>query len=165
MRTSKVQFLAVVALAAVALAACSSSSKASSTTTPTTTAPVAASPTTAASGGGATPKTTVAIASTKYGKILVDSKGETLYTDKNDKPGNPACTGQCLAIWPPVVAPASPTYAPGLTASKYSSVTLSDGTKQLTVSGSPLYTFAGKAPGDVSGQAVNGFYVVMANGA
>jgi hypothetical protein len=38
-------------------------------------------------------------------------------------------------------------------------------TKQLTVNGSPLYTWTGdKAAGDVTGQDVNGFYVVMATG-
>ena len=165
MRTSKVRFFAVAALAAVALAACSSSSKASSTTTPTTNAPAAASPTTVASGGSTSGATTVALASSKYGKILVNDKGMTLYVDEKDKPGKPACTGACLQAWPPLVAPASPTFGTGLTASKYSSVTLSDGTKQLTVNGSPLYLWMGdKAPGDVTGQDVNGFYVVMASG-
>jgi predicted lipoprotein with Yx(FWY)xxD motif len=165
MRTSKVRFLAVAALAAVALAACSSSSKgASSTTTPTTTAS-AATPSTAASGGATSGTTTVALASSKYGKILVNDKGMTLYVDEKDKPGAPACTGACLQAWPPVVAPANPTFGTGLTASKYSSVTLSDGTKQLTVNGSPLYLWQGdKKAGDVTGQDVNGFYVVMASG-
>jgi predicted lipoprotein with Yx(FWY)xxD motif len=162
MRTSKVRFLAVAALAAVALAACSSSSKASSTTTPTTTA---STPTAAAGGGSSTGTTTVALASSKFGKILVDSKGMTLYVDENDKPGKPACTGACLTAWPPVVAPASPTFGTGLTASKYSTIMLSDGTKQLTVNGSPLYTWQGdKKAGDVTGQDTNGFYVVMASG-
>jgi predicted lipoprotein with Yx(FWY)xxD motif len=165
MRTSKVRFLAVAALAAVALAACSSSSKASSTTTPTTNAPAAASPTTAATGGSTTGAYTVAIASSKYGKILVDSKGMTLYVDEKDKPGKPACTGACLTAWPPVPAPATFTGGPGVVGTKYGDVTLADGSKQLTVNGSPLYTWTGdKAPGDVTGQDVNGFYVVMANG-
>jgi predicted lipoprotein with Yx(FWY)xxD motif len=36
---------------------------------------------------------------------------------------------------------------------------------QLTVNGSPLYTWQGdKAAGDATGQDVNGFYVVMATG-
>ena len=164
MRTSKVRFFAVAALAAVALAACSSSSKTSSPTTPQTT--TATTPTTVASGGGTTAKTTVALASSaKFGKILVNDKGMTLYVDEKDKPGKPACTGKCLQAWPPVVAPATPTAGTGVTATKFSSITLSNGTKQLTVNGSPLYLWQGDTKaGDATGQDVNGFYVVMANG-
>jgi predicted lipoprotein with Yx(FWY)xxD motif len=101
----------------------------------------------------------------KFGKILVDSSGMSLYVDENDKPGKPACTGACLQAWPPVPAPATFVAGTGVTASKYGDVTLSDGTKQLTVNGSPLYTWMGdKKPGDVTGQDVNGFYTVMASG-
>ena len=57
----------------------------------------------------------------------------TLYLDENDKPGMPACTAACLAAWPPLVAPASPTSEPGLDASKFTTVTAADGTKQLAV--------------------------------
>jgi predicted lipoprotein with Yx(FWY)xxD motif len=164
MRTSKVRFFAVAALAAVAFAACSSSSKTSSPTTPQTTTPQTTTAPTSA-GGGTTAKTTVAVAgSAKYGKILVNDKGMTLYVDEKDKPGKPACTGACLQAWPPVVAPASPTAGAGVTG-KLASVTLSDGTKQLTISGSPLYLWQGDTKaGDATGQDVNGFYVVMANG-
>jgi predicted lipoprotein with Yx(FWY)xxD motif len=89
----------------------------------------------------------------------------TLYVDENDKPGAPACTGACLQAWPPLVAPASPTFGTGLTASKYTTVMAADGTKQLAVNGSPLYTWMGdKKAGDVTGQDVNGFYVVMTSG-
>ena len=172
MRSSNLKFAAAAALAAVALAACSSSAKtASNDTTATTQAPAttAAPPATA---GGGTPTTvtsggaaTVAIRDSKFGKILVDSKGMTLYVDENDKPGKPACTGACLTAWPPVPAPDTFVAGTGITASKYSAVTLADGTKQLTVNGSPLYTWtADKKPGDVTGQDVNHFYAVMANG-
>ena len=167
MRSSNLRFVAAAALAAIALAACSSSSKpASSNTTPATNAPttVAAAPATTAapaSGGAAVVK----IADSKFGKILVDSKGMTLYVDENDKPGAPACTGACLQAWPPVVAPATASFGAGLTGKMFGDVTLSNGTKQLTVKGFPLYTWtADKKPGDVTGQDVNHFYAVMSNG-
>jgi predicted lipoprotein with Yx(FWY)xxD motif len=168
MLTSKIRFFAVGALAVMALAACSSSSKGASPGTSPSSSPATTTtpPPTSASGGGTTGKTTVALASSKFGKILVDSKGMTLYVDEKDKPGNPNCTGACLQAWPPLVAPASPTYGPGLTASKYTTVTLSDGTKQLAVNGFPLYTWMGdKKAGDATGQGLNGFYVVQASGA
>jgi len=160
MRSSPIRFVAVVAvaaMAALALAACSSSSKpaASPSTNPTTT--IGQTPTTPA----ATGPTTVKLASSELGQILVDSKGMTLYVDEKDKPGAPNCTGACLTVWPPAAAPASPTFGAGLDATKFSTVTASDGTKQLAVDGFPLYTWTNdKKPGDTTGQDVNGFYVV-----
>jgi predicted lipoprotein with Yx(FWY)xxD motif len=171
MHASNLRFAAVAALAALALAACSSSSKASSTTTPpaapTTTAAAPATtvaPATTTSGGATTAATVTVVTNPKLGKILVNSAGMTLYVDEKDKPGAPACTGACLQAWPPVPAPATPTAGTGVTGT-LSSVTLSNGTKQLTINGSPLYTWTNdKASGDATGQDVNGFYVVMANG-
>jgi predicted lipoprotein with Yx(FWY)xxD motif len=159
MRTSGIRFVAVAAVAAFALSACSSSSKpaASPSTNPVTTTTAGQTPTTPA----ATGPTTVKLASSKLGQILVDSKGMTLYVDEKDKPGTPNCTGGCLTAWPPVPAPAAPTFGTGLDASKFTTVTASDGTKQLAVDGFPLYTWMNdKKPGDTTGQGVNGFYVV-----
>jgi predicted lipoprotein with Yx(FWY)xxD motif len=170
MRSTNLKFAVAAGLAAIALAACSSSSKpaSSSSTTPPTEAPTTAAP--ASTGAtGATGAKTVKVASvTVKGKpemILVDSKGMTLYVDEKDKPGAPNCTGVCLQAWPPLKATGAITVGPGLTASKYTTVTASDGTKQVAVNGSPLYTWMGdKKAGDATGQDVNGFYVVMANG-
>ena len=171
MRSTNMKIATAAVLAAIALAACSSSSKSGSTTTsPPTAALTTAAPTTSGStgGSGSAGAYTVALATTSVKgsqqKVLVDSKGRVLYVDENDKPGKPACTGACLKIWPPLKATGTITVAPGLTLSKYTTVTASDGTKQVAVSGFPLYTFAGKPAGDASGQDVGGFYVVMANG-
>jgi predicted lipoprotein with Yx(FWY)xxD motif len=165
MRSTTVKIAIAGALAALALAACSSSDKSGSSaaTTPAT----EATTTTAASGstgsGGAA--AVVKLADSKFGKILVDSSGMTLYVDENDKPGAPACTGACLQAWPPLEAAGAITVGPGLSVAKYSVVDAADGTKQIAVNGSPLYTWMGdKKPGDVTGQDVNGFYVVQANG-
>jgi predicted lipoprotein with Yx(FWY)xxD motif len=55
------------------------------------------------------------------------------------------------------------TYAAGLTASKFTTITRSHGTKQLAYNGKPLYTFASdSAPGDTTGQGQGGFSVAMA---
>jgi len=169
MRSTNLKIATAAVLAAIALAACSSSSKSSSpTTSPPTQAPTSAPAASGSTGGGTTGKYTVATATaTVKGskqKILVDSKGRTLYVEEKDKPGKPACTDGCLKIWPPLKATGAITVGPGLTLSKYTTVTASDGTKQVAVNGSPLYLFAGKPAGDTSGQDVGGFYVVMVNG-
>ena len=169
MRATNVRIAAAAVLAAIALAACSSSAKSgTATTSPPTEAPTTAAP--AATGAsGATGAKTVSLATVtvkgSQQKILVDGNGMTLYVDENDKPGAPVCTGSCLQLWPPLVATGAITVGPGLTASKYTTVTASDGTKQVAVNGSPLYLWSGdKQAGDATGQDVQGFYVVMANG-
>ena len=54
----------------------------------------------------------------------------------------------------------TPSYGTGLTASKFTTITRSDGTKQLAYNGKPLYGFASRsAPGDTTGQGVGGFSV------
>ena len=167
MRSTNMKFATAAVLAAIALAACSSSSKSSSpTTSPPTEAPTTAA---APAGSGSTGTFTVALATKSVKgaqeKILVDSKGMTLYVNENDKPGKPACTGACLQAWPPLKATGATTVGPGLTASKYTTVTASDGTKQVAVNGSPLYLWMGDTKtSDATCQDVNGFYVVQATG-
>jgi predicted lipoprotein with Yx(FWY)xxD motif len=46
--------------------------------------------------------TTVAIAKTPIGRILVDSKGRTLYDFPPDHQGMSVCYGACAALWPPL---------------------------------------------------------------
>jgi len=159
MRRFTFRYIAVGALATLALAACGSSSKSGSPTTSSTT-PAASSPPPSSSGSTAT-KPTVATASTKLGTVLVDSNGMTLYTSSGDTtPGTSSCTGSCATIWPPLTVTGTPTYAPGLTASKFTTITRADGTKQLAYNGKPLYGFqSASAPGDTSGQGVGGFSV------
>ena len=161
MPRTNIRFFAIAALAALALAACSSSSKPAS---PATT-PSSAADTTTSAPTSSGPATVSLVSHGSFGKIMVDSKGMTLYEDEKDKPGSPNCTGVCLQVWPAVVAPDSPTYGPGLSASTFSVVTAGDGTKQLAADGFPLYTFASDTKaGDAKGQGQNGFYSVVASG-
>jgi predicted lipoprotein with Yx(FWY)xxD motif len=166
MRSTNMKVATAAVLAAIALAACSSSSKSgSSTTSPPTQAPTTAAPATSGSTGTFTVATATKSVKGSQQKILVDSNGMTLYVNEKDKPGKPACTGSCLTAWPPLTATGTITVAPGLTLSKYTTVTASDGTKQVAVNGSPLYLWMNdKKPADATGQDVGGFYVVMTSG-
>ncbi len=140
-------------------AACGGSS--SSTTTPTqasaaTTAPTATpKASTAATSPAASASATVLTSSNAtLGKtILVNSAGFTLYTYGNDTAGTSNCTGSCATVWPPLTpGSGAPTGGAGVTGT-LATITRSDGTKQVTYNGKPLYTFqsdgsAGKATGD-----------------
>ena len=126
--------------------------------------------TVAACGGGgsaataATAKTstgasaTVGVAKSSVGSILVNSNGRTLYLFKADVGMQSACTGACLTKWPPLLATGRSTAGAGLTASKLATITRSDGSRQITYNGHPLYLFVkDHKPGDVKGQGVIAF--------
>ena len=95
----------------------------------------------------------VSAQATSLGSILVDGRGRTVYEFANDTGSTSTCTGSCASVWLPVAAPATlPASEPGVTG-KLGSTTRSDGARQLTVAGHPVYTFAGdSAPGQTNGQ-------------
>jgi len=126
--------------------------------------------TVAACGGGgsaataATPKTSsgasaiVGVSKSSLGSILVNSNGRTLYLFKADVGTQSACTDACVTKWPPLLATGKPTAGTGLAASKLATITRSDGTRQITYNGHPLYLFVkDQKPGDVKGQGVIAF--------
>jgi predicted lipoprotein with Yx(FWY)xxD motif len=159
MRHFQIRALATLGVAAFALAACGSSSKPSSapSTAATTVAPAtaAAPATTAAPAGPAT----VAVATTKLGKVLVDAKGLTLYRFDNDTaPGKSTCgAGACASTWPAATVTGTPVPGSGVEAAKLSTFTRTDGKTQLQIAGHPLYTFAGDSKaGDTNGQGIIG---------
>jgi len=113
----------------------------------------AASPKTA-SGGAAS----LGVANSGLGKILVDSKGRTLYLFKKDSGTQSACFGECAKDWPPLRATGKPTVGSGASASMVSTTKRSDGQPQLTYNRHPLYRFEGDHnPGDTSGQGLTAF--------
>lgn len=132
--------LGAAGLAALALtvSACASSGSSSSTT----------SSTPAAAGGSTVSQTTVGGT-----QVLTDSKGDVLYWFVPDTTTASKCSGSCLTFWPAVAGPV--TAGSGVTGT-LGTITRSDGSKQATYDGHPLYTFAGdKAPGQNKGNDVN----------
>jgi predicted lipoprotein with Yx(FWY)xxD motif len=112
----------------------------------------------------------VGVRTTKLGKVLVNSKGVTLYLFEKDKNGKSACSGACAAAWPPLLTKGKPTASGGASAAKLGTTKRSDGTTQVTYNRHPLYTFikdANKA-GSTQGQGVDAFgaewYVVGTKG-
>jgi predicted lipoprotein with Yx(FWY)xxD motif len=101
---------------------------------------------------------TVQVRSTSLGKILVDSRGRTLYLFKKDHGTKSACSGACATAWPPLRSSSKPTVGTGLTTSKVGTTKRSDGSPQVTYNGHPLYRFMGdKKAGDTNGQGLNAF--------
>jgi predicted lipoprotein with Yx(FWY)xxD motif len=92
------------------------------------------------------------------GRVLVDSKGLTLYDFHKDKGGNSACYGPCAEVWPPLTTGSEPQAGEGATASKLGTTKRKDGTLQVTYAGHPLYTYsADTKPGEAKGNDVDSF--------
>lgn len=111
----------------------------------------------------------VALASSKLGRILVDAKGQTLYLFEADKGAASKCSGACASAWPPLITTGQPIAGSGVSASKLGTTKRGDGTTEVTYNGHPLYTFAGdRAPGQTAGQGSDAFgaewYVLSAAG-
>lgn len=99
-----------------------------------------------------------------FGQALVDAQGRTLYLFTNDtqNSGTSACSGDCLAAWPPVTSQGAPVAGTGLDATLLGTITRDDGTVQVTYNGWPLYYYAqDAAPGDAMGQGMNGVWFLV----
>src|SRR5439155_21339586 len=59
----------------------------------------------------------VALRQTTLGRVLVDSRGRTLYLFGKDKHGRSACYGTCATYWPPLLSTAKPRAGRGVRAS------------------------------------------------
>jgi predicted lipoprotein with Yx(FWY)xxD motif len=140
-------------LAVVAIAGCGGSSSGSATAASAN----VAMPASSAAGGGAT----VDVANNpQLGKILVDSKGLTLYTFQKDTGSQSMCAGSCASIWPPLTASGHPTGS-GVDAGMLGTIKRSDGSTQVTYGGHPLYTYtADSGPGQTAGNGLNEFGAV-----
>jgi len=85
--------------------------------------------------------------------LLTNSQGFTLYWFAPDTSTKSACYGSCAAYWPPVTG--TPSAGPGVTGT-LGTITRTDGTKQATYDGHPLYTYiADSAPGSAHGNNIN----------
>lgn len=118
----------------------------------------------------ATSQATVSTKSGPLGTVLVSSNGHTLYLFQADKSSTSTCNGNCAKQWPPLtVSNGKPTGANGVKANMLSTTTRSDGSKQVTYNGHPLYTFSGDSKaGQTNGQGLTAFgakwYVVGTDG-
>jgi predicted lipoprotein with Yx(FWY)xxD motif len=132
----------------------------------TTTVKAAGSATTTTPKAGATPTTSgtskiadvvVEVATTSLGKVLTNGAGLTLYTSKNDVKGvSSACEEACANTWIPDTADTKPVAGTGVESALLSTIDRSDGTKQITYDGWPLYHYKDDTKrGDTKGEKVS----------
>jgi predicted lipoprotein with Yx(FWY)xxD motif len=140
--------LAALALAAsLALAACGSSN--SSNTSTTANAPAKSS---------LRPASTVTTRTSSLGTFLVDAKGRALYLWDADHGSKSACSGDCATEWPPLTTTGAPKASGKVKASLLGTTKRSDGSREVTYAGHPLYYYAGDSGADqANGQGSDSF--------
>jgi len=143
--------LAAVIGVALLVAACGSSSSHSSASGAPS-APASSGP------GGSADHVVIGTAKGPDGTYLTAASGRALYLwvgDSNDKSN---CSGDCAASWPPVITKSGPTAAAGAVDADLGTITRSDGSRQVTYEGHPLYSFVvDSGSGRTKGQGSDNF--------
>lgn len=94
------------------------------------------------------------------GDVLVAANGMTLYTFDKDATNKSNCNDGCLKAWPALMASVDTKVAGEL-----SIITRDDGSKQIAMSGKPLYFYiADQKAGDVTGDGSGGVWHAIRNG-
>ena len=102
---------------------------------------------------------TLTVRSTRYGRVLFDGRGRVLYGFTRDRRGGPSrCYGACAKAWPVYFAKGTVVRAgTGVKKSLIGTTRRSDGRRQYTYRGRPLYYYAHEGPGEVKCQNVSEF--------
>jgi predicted lipoprotein with Yx(FWY)xxD motif len=110
---------------------------------------------------GASGGTKIGVRNTSLGRIIVDSKGRTLYLFEKDKKHHSSCYGQCAIYWPPLLSHGKLVAGHGVKRSLLGTTRRTNGSKQVTYAGHPLYRYVGDtSPGQTTGEGSLGFGAV-----
>jgi predicted lipoprotein with Yx(FWY)xxD motif len=140
--------------AAVVVAACSSAASSGTAAAPASPAGSSSS----SSGSSASGATVIETATSSGGTFLTNGSGRAVYLWAKDTGDMSNCSGACAGAWPPVTTTGTATASGAAKASDIGTITRSDGTKQVTYDGHPLYYFSGDSgPGTATGQGSDGF--------
>lgn len=109
-------------------------------------------------------KYSINISSSKFlGQFLVNQSGFTLYYFSDDAKGNggSTCYEDCAATWIPFYA-GEMTLPDSLRSTDFATITRTDGSKQTTIKGWPLYLYSGDlGAGDTYGSEKKGLWHVV----
>lgn len=96
----------------------------------------------------------------KLGNVLTDNNGRSLYFFSKDVAGASVCVDGCAVTWPPFYKE-NPSIGTGLSATDFAVITRTDGSKQTTYKGWPLYFYSQDAnAGDTNGDAFGGLWAI-----
>jgi predicted lipoprotein with Yx(FWY)xxD motif len=107
--------------------------------------------------------TIVRVVQTSWGPVLATASGRTLYIFVDDllTRAPSACTGDCTHDWVPMPVRGRITVR-GPVSGQLGTIVRSDGERQLTMDGRPLYLFSGdRAPREIRGNGVGNLWWAM----
>jgi predicted lipoprotein with Yx(FWY)xxD motif len=80
----------------------------------------------------------------RYGRILTDGGGRTLYLFTRERSARSRCYRACAKAWPPLIAHARLAAGRGAQRSLLGTTRRRDGSRQVTYRGHPLYYYVGE---------------------
>ena len=83
----------------------------------------------------------IKVMSSRYGRMLFDSKGRAIYLFTREKGSRSRCYGQCAVAWPPVFTSGRPRARSGVDQDLLGKTRRRDGRRQVTYNGHPLYYY------------------------
>jgi len=112
--------------------------------------------------------TSIHLARTSLGNVIVGPTGRALYLLTADGRNSSTCYVACAANWPPLITTGRPV-ASGLSSTGLGTALRTNGTRQVTYNGHPLYSFSGDtAAGQTNGEGLFAFggywYALNASG-
>lgn len=155
-RAPVVSLIALLSLLCLpALSACGGTSSRAATSAQTAAQAPSAGGATQPAPRQASAAITVKTAASRYGRILVDRRGRTLYLFTRDPAGRTRCYGACARAWPPYTVRGKGRAGSGASSRLLGLARRADGRRQLTYNGHSLYYYSGdRAPGQILCQDV-----------
>jgi predicted lipoprotein with Yx(FWY)xxD motif len=101
---------------------------------------------------------TIALCTTKLGRVLINANGHTLYLFNKDKHGKSTCYHSCANFWPALPKHGKPTLGAGVKKSLLGTTRRTNGTRQFTYNKHPLYTYKlDTTAGQTNGEGLKAF--------
>ena len=92
---------------------------------------------------------TIKAAGSQFGKVLFSKSGRAIYYFDKETTSKPECYGACARAWPPVLTKGRPQAAGSVRQGLLGTKKRSNGKKQVTYGGHPLYFYISDPKNDV----------------
>jgi predicted lipoprotein with Yx(FWY)xxD motif len=101
----------------------------------------------------------VMVSKSQSGQIIADGSGRSVYLFEKDQHHKSSCYADCATVWPPLITDGLPTAGAGATTSLLGTTSRTDGNKQVTYNGHPLYYYVsdGNQQGSIAGEGLDQF--------
>lgn len=96
----------------------------------------------------------VRIGESEFGRVVMSGRGQALYLFDRESGPTSECYGDCAAAWPPFLTRGKPVAGKGVDPKLLGTTRRTDGPRQVTYKGHPLYYYVHDSPGVILCQDV-----------